>query len=112
MATRTSPAALQSLLDGRSPFALVDVREAGEYNSSHIPGASLISRRQVELALPHAFAEKLFDMTKLGMRVILTRDEIVPEDFSHPALFKPAPMVASAEPMRISRASYRAELPI
>src|SRR5262245_977165 len=54
MATRTSPADLQSLLDGRSPFALVDVREAGEYNSSHIPGASLISRRQLELTLPSA----------------------------------------------------------
>lgn len=62
--------------------------------------------------LPHAFAEKLFDMTKLGMRVILTRDDIVPEDFSHPALFKPRPLTASLEPMRISRASYRAELPI
>lgn len=62
--------------------------------------------------LPHAFAEKLFDMTKLGMRVILTREEIVPEDFSHPALFKPRPLLASAEPMRISRASYRQELPI
>jgi len=54
MATRTSPAALQALLDGRSPFALVDVREAGEYNSSHIPGASLIGRRQLELLLPLA----------------------------------------------------------
>jgi hypothetical protein len=62
--------------------------------------------------LPHAFAEKLFDMTKLGMRVILTRDDIVPEDFSHPALFKPGSLTASVEPMRISRASYRAELPI
>lgn len=62
--------------------------------------------------LPHAFAEKLFDMTKLGMRVILTRDEIVPEEISHPALFKPQPLMASAEPMRITRASYRAELPI
>lgn len=62
--------------------------------------------------LPHAFAEKLFDMTKLGMRVILTRDDIVPEDFSHPALFKPRPLTASVEPMRITRASYRQELPI
>lgn len=62
--------------------------------------------------LPHAFAEKLFDMTKLGMRVILTRDDIVPEDFSHPALFKPAPLTASIEPARPMRASYRSELPI
>lgn len=62
--------------------------------------------------LPHAFAEKLFDMTKLGMRVILTREDIAPEEFSHPALFKPRPMVAGLEPARITRVAQRAELPI
>ena len=54
MAERTSPAALRSLLDGNSPFALIDVREAGEYNSSHIPGSSLIPRRQLESRMPAA----------------------------------------------------------
>src|SRR5204863_479055 len=37
-----------------SPFALIDVREAGEYNSSHIPGASPIARRHLEFLMPHA----------------------------------------------------------
>src|SRR5438105_11655040 len=54
MAATIAPAALKSLLTGKEPFALIDVREAGEYNSSHIPGASLISRRQLELTMPHA----------------------------------------------------------
>ena len=45
MAATITPASLKSLLAGKEPFALIDVREAGEYNSSHIPGASLIARR-------------------------------------------------------------------
>ncbi len=54
MTEMTSPAALRSLLDGDSQFALIDVREAGEYNSSHIPGSSLIPRRQLEVRMPAA----------------------------------------------------------
>ncbi|MGH7302808.1 MAG: rhodanese-like domain-containing protein [Candidatus Rokuibacteriota bacterium] len=54
MASTIAPAALKSLLAGKEPFALIDVREAGEYNSSHIPGASLIARRQLELQVPQA----------------------------------------------------------
>ena len=54
MADLISVHALKALLDGDSTFALVDVREAGEYNSSHIPGASPMPRRQLETALPHA----------------------------------------------------------
>ena len=48
MVEKISAEALQNLLDGDSQFALIDVREAGEYNSSHIPGSSLIPRRQLE----------------------------------------------------------------
>jgi rhodanese-related sulfurtransferase len=54
MAGEITPEALKRLLEGRSPFALIDVREAGEYNSSHIPGASLMARRLLEFVLPHA----------------------------------------------------------
>ncbi len=54
MASQISPEALKRLLDGSSPFALIDVREAGEYNSSHIPGASPIARRHLEYQMPHA----------------------------------------------------------
>src|SRR5947199_2286812 len=58
MAATIASAALKSLLEGKEPFALIDVREAGEYNSSHIPGASLIARRQLELQAPQAMPFK------------------------------------------------------
>jgi len=54
MVDKISPSALKNMLEGPSQFALIDVREAGEYNSAHIPGASLISRRQLEFMMPHA----------------------------------------------------------
>ena len=52
MASAITPEKLQALLSGSAPFALIDVREAGEYNSSHIAGASSIPRRQLEASLP------------------------------------------------------------
>ena len=54
MAQEISPQDLKGLLDGNSQFALIDVREAGEYNSSHIPGASLIPRRMLEFQVGQA----------------------------------------------------------
>ena len=42
MPAEISADSLAALLDSDASFALIDVREAGEYNSSHIPGASLI----------------------------------------------------------------------
>jgi rhodanese-related sulfurtransferase len=54
MADRIGSGALAALLKSDAAFALIDVREAGEYNSSHIAGASLVSRRQLEFSLPHA----------------------------------------------------------
>jgi L,D-transpeptidase-like protein len=41
------------------------------------------------IRMPIAFAERLFERTKLGMRVIIVRDDVSPADFTHPALFKP-----------------------
>ena len=49
MAAKISPQALTGLLEGSAPFALIDVREAGEYNSSHIPGASPMARRHARV---------------------------------------------------------------
>ena len=51
MANLISDAELDSLLKGDAPFALIDVRESGEYNSSHIPGACLIPRRRIEFII-------------------------------------------------------------
>ncbi|MDP4376058.1 hypothetical protein QSH65_24710, partial [Escherichia coli] len=67
--------------------------------------------------LPLAFAEQLFGVTKMGMRVILTRDEIIPQDFNHPAQFNPRLLQASVEQQqpatpRYARVATRGELPI
>jgi len=43
------------------------------------------------IRLPMAFAERLFDITELGMRVVLVRDDMAPSDISHAALFKSRP---------------------
>ena len=39
---------LQHLLETGSTLAVLDVREHGEYNSAHIPGASSLPRRLIE----------------------------------------------------------------
>ena len=43
------------------------------------------------IRLREDFANQLFDMTKLGMRVIVSRNNMAPSDISHPLLFKPTP---------------------
>jgi hypothetical protein len=39
--------------------------------------------------MPYEFAQRLFDMTKLGMRVIVARNDVRPFEIDHPVLFKP-----------------------
>src|SRR6266851_640965 len=68
MADRMSPEALKSLLAGKTQFAFIDIREAGEYNTSHIPGSSWMSRRHLEFQLPLAVPYK-------GTHVILCDDD-------------------------------------
>jgi rhodanese-related sulfurtransferase len=43
-----TPADLQAQLESGARLALVDVREHGEYNASHIPGATSLPRRLIE----------------------------------------------------------------
>jgi rhodanese-related sulfurtransferase len=43
-----APTALAQQLEAGVPLALIDVREPGEYNLAHIPGASSVPRRQLE----------------------------------------------------------------
>jgi rhodanese-related sulfurtransferase len=68
MAQELSLDNLQSLLEGDSPFALIDVREPGEYNSAHIPGSSLIPRRRLEFDIPASLPFK-------GVRVVICDDD-------------------------------------
>src|SRR5262245_3435060 len=46
------------------------------------------------IRLPTGFAERLFGITKLGLRVVIVRDDMRPVSFAHPALFKPGPIVS------------------
>ena len=50
--------------------------------------------------MPYDFAEKLFDETRIGMRVIIAPNDAVPVDFSHPALFVPNAQALAAAPAR------------
>jgi L,D-transpeptidase catalytic domain len=44
--------------------------------------------------MPYEFAQQLFAITKIGMRVIVARNDVRPFEISHPALFKPKPVRA------------------
>src|SRR5712692_2318407 len=50
--------------------------------------------------MPYGFAEKLFDKTRIGMRVIISPNDAAPVDFSHPALFMPNAEAVAAAPAR------------
>lgn len=42
---------MREILTSGEPYALVDVREHGEYNAAHIPGASSLPRRLIEFRM-------------------------------------------------------------
>jgi len=44
------------------------------------------------IRMPHGFAERLFDLTKPGMRVVVAPRDVAPLDIAHPALFQPQPL--------------------
>ena len=50
--------------------------------------------------MPYGFAEKLFDKTRIGMRVIISPNDAAPVEFSHPALFMPNAEAIAAAPAR------------
>jgi lipoprotein-anchoring transpeptidase ErfK/SrfK len=53
--------------------------------------------------MPYDFAEKLFDKTQIGMRVIISPLDAAPVEFSHPALFVPKADAITAAPARAER---------
>jgi len=50
--------------------------------------------------MPYGFAAKLFDKTRIGMRVIISPDEAAPVEFSHAALLVPNAEAVAAAPQR------------
>src|SRR2546425_10938133 len=62
--------------------------------------------------MPYDFAERLFDATALGMRVIVARGAVAPVEIAHPALFLPKPgagAVAAARAAEAAAAVSRAD---
>jgi hypothetical protein len=58
--------------------------------------------------MPFGFAEKLFDKTRMGMRVIVSPDDAAPVDITHPALFTPKAEAIAAAPARTEALSREA----
>jgi L,D-transpeptidase catalytic domain len=50
--------------------------------------------------MPYDFAERLFDRTWIGMRVIIAPNDAAPVEFSHPALLVPKAEAIAAAPAR------------
>ena len=50
--------------------------------------------------LPFGFAEKLFNKTQIGMRVVISPNDAAPVEFSHAALFVPNAEAIAAAPAR------------
>ncbi len=50
--------------------------------------------------MPYGFAEKLFDKTWIGMRVIISPNDAEPVEFTHPALFVPNREAIAAAPAK------------
>ncbi len=62
------------------------------------------------IRMTHEFAARLWSITKLGVRVIVARNEVTPADFAHPRLFEPKakpsePPVAGQDPEKHVRAA-------
>ena len=50
--------------------------------------------------MPFGFAEKLFDKTRIGMRVIISPEDAEPVEFSHPVLLVPNREAVAAAPAK------------
>src|SRR5499433_4354228 len=59
--------------------------------------------------MPFGFAEKLFDKTRIGMRIIISPNDAEPVDISHPALLVPNAQAIKAAPARIDALSIEAD---
>ena len=65
--------------------------------------------------MPYGFAEKLFDKTWIGMRVIISPDNAEPVEFSHPALLVPNREAIAAAPAKaeaLAREAAEAARPV
>jgi lipoprotein-anchoring transpeptidase ErfK/SrfK len=99
-------------------FALVEKKadhRSNMYDDAHMPHMQRITWNGIALhggplpgyaashgcvRMPFGFAEKLFDKTRLGMRVIISPIDAAPVEFSHATLFVPKAEAVAAAPAR------------
>jgi hypothetical protein len=99
-------------------FAVVERKEdhrSNMYDDAHMPHLQRITWNGVALhggplpgyaashgcvRMPFGFAEKLFDKTRIGMRVIISPNDAAPVEFSHPVLFIPKAEAIAAAPAK------------
>jgi lipoprotein-anchoring transpeptidase ErfK/SrfK len=99
-------------------FALVEKKRdhrSNMYDDAHMPHMQRITWNGIALhggplpgyaashgcvRLPFGFAEKLFDKTRIGMRVIVSPNDAAPVEFSHAALLVPNVEALAAAPAR------------
>jgi L,D-transpeptidase catalytic domain len=58
--------------------------------------------------MPFDFAERLFDATRLGMRVIVAPSDVAPLEITHPILFQPKPGAGALAAARTAEADEAA----
>ncbi|UPJ50838.1 L,D-transpeptidase family protein [Bradyrhizobium sp. 200] len=56
------------------------------------------------IRLPFDFAERLFDATEMGMRVIVAPSDVAPVELAHPLLFQPKPGAVALAAARTAEA--------
>jgi hypothetical protein len=59
--------------------------------------------------MPYDFAERLFDETTMGMRVIVAPGDVAPVELTHPVLFQPKPGVSALAAARTAEAQEAAK---
>ena len=59
--------------------------------------------------MPYDFAQKLFDKTRIGMRVIISPNDATPVEFSHAALLVPSAEAVAAAPERAETLASEAD---
>src|SRR5262249_42092959 len=57
------------------------------------------------IRMPYDFAARLFDATRLGMRVIVAPTDVAPVEIAHPALFSPKPGASAVAATRAAEAA-------
>jgi lipoprotein-anchoring transpeptidase ErfK/SrfK len=60
------------------------------------------------IRLPFDFAAQLYDVTKMGIRIIIAPDDVAPVEITHPLLLQPKPGVAALAAARATEAQEAA----